>query len=169
MRRSEAHALVAAKRSHEADRLRFYRGLRDGDRAAPTRSLGTCHWRGELARPVAALPSPSPRKSRQSARGAWAVSAETIIEDTTGSRDFRDSGDDSGDAPGDDPSVPRTTSIPSPRWRSSRRTAGLGGRCESFGWEAARTSSQSRRTGEPAVLVSCTARRHPRGAVMRTI
>ena len=106
VRRSEAHALVAAERSHEADRLqillaereteigRLRRQVSERERATTTRNEET------LARPVAALPSPSPRKSRQSARGgSWAVNDETVIEDTMGSRDFHDSGDDSGDDP----------------------------------------------------------------------
>ena len=110
VRRSEAHALVAAERSHEADRLqillaereteigRLRRQVSERERATTTRNEET------LARPVAALPLPSPRKSRQSARGgSWAVNDETVIEDTMGSRDFHDSGDNSGDDSGDDP------------------------------------------------------------------
>ena len=110
VRRSEAHALVAAERSHEADRLQILLAERETEigrlrpqvsereRATTTRNEET------LARPVAALPLPSPRKSRQSARGgSWAVNDETVIEDTMGSRDFHDSGDNSGDDSGDDP------------------------------------------------------------------
>ena len=105
VRRSEAHALVAAKRSHEADRLEILLAERETEirrlrREVSERATGE----ESLARPVEALPSPSPRKSRQSARGgSWAVNDETVIEDTMGSRDFHDSGDNSGDDSGDDP------------------------------------------------------------------
>lgn len=114
VRRSEAHASVAAKRSHEADRLEILLAERETEIRRLRREVSERATGEEtLARPVAALPSPSPRKSRPGTadgatrlRGgrapAWAVNDETVIEDTTESRDFHDSGDDSGDDSDDD-------------------------------------------------------------------
>ena len=132
VRRSEAHALVASRRSREADELELALGEREAEIRALRREVAERVTAGEEtharereethARPVAALPSPSPRKrdARESsfARGSeraqgsgggvpgsspsrsprprgWAVNDETVIEDTAESREFFDSDEDS--------------------------------------------------------------------------
>jgi hypothetical protein len=130
VRRSEAHALVASRRSREADELELALGEREAEIRRLRREVAERVTVGEEthapeethARPVAALPSPSPRKgdARESsfARGSeraqgsgggvpgsspsrsprprgWAVNDETVIEDTAESREFFDSDEDS--------------------------------------------------------------------------
>jgi hypothetical protein len=130
VRRSEAHALVASRRSREADELELALGEREAEIRALRREVAErvtageeTHAREEThAMPVAALPSPSPRKrdggessfarGSERARGSgggvpgspqsrsprprgWAVHDETVIEDTAESREFLDSDEDS--------------------------------------------------------------------------